>query len=289
VLVDFHCHTDASDGTLAAGELLAAMRARGVGICSITDHDTVAAYADPAFAGDAPPRLISGVEINTSFGRDEVHVLGYAFSLDPNAPLQKTMEANRVARRLRIERMVAQLRAAGWPLEIDDVLREAGGAHSLGRPHVAKALVRRRLVSDVGRAFRTVLARGGAGYVASDHIRPHDAIAAIVASGGIAVLAHPGRLRDERIVAELVEAGLAGLEVFYPAHGPAQTAHFRDLAARLGLVMSAGSDFHDVRWNVAGVGMDVAEADLRPFLDLLEQRAAFEPSAAAYRQRAQRP
>jgi predicted metal-dependent phosphoesterase TrpH len=281
VLVDFHCHTEASDGSLSAAALLDAMRARGVSICSISDHDTVAAYdALPDGSGTSAPRLISGVEINTTYVRDEVHVLGYGFSLAADSPLRATMTANLRARRARVERMVAQLRASGYSLDYADVVREARGAVSLGRPHVAKALVRRGLVRDVERAFRTLLSRGTPGYVAADHIRPHEAVGAIAAAGGVSVLAHPGRLRDEGIIAELVEAGLDGLEVFYPAHGPGQTAHFRALAERYGLVMSAGSDFHDVRWNVGGVGMEVEAADLQPFLELLARRAGSAPAAA---------
>jgi hypothetical protein len=257
------------------------MRARGVSICSISDHDTVAAYdALPDGSGTSAPRLISGVEINTTYVRDEVHVLGYGFSLAADSPLRATMTANLRARRARVERMVAQLRASGYSLDYADVVREARGAVSLGRPHVAKALVRRGLVRDVERAFRTLLSRGTPGYVAADHIRPHEAVGAIAAAGGVSVLAHPGRLRDEGIIAELVEAGLDGLEVFYPAHGPGQTAHFRALAERYGLVMSAGSDFHDVRWNVGGVGMEVEAADLQPFLELLARRAGSAPAAA---------
>lgn len=280
MLVDFHCHTEASDGSLSATALLDAMRARGVSICSISDHDTVAAYdALPHGSGLSAPRLISGVEINTTYSGNEVHVLGYGFSLVPDSPLRATMAANLRARRARVERMVAQLRASGYALEYADVVREARGAVSLGRPHVAKALVRRGLVRDVERAFRTLLSRGTPGYVAADHIRPHEAVGAIAAAGGVSVLAHPGRLRDEGIIAELVGAGLDGLEVFYPAHGPGQTAHFRALAERYGLVMSAGSDFHDVRWNVGGVGMEVEAGDLQPFLDLLARRAGNAPAA----------
>ena len=88
-------------------------------------------------------------------------------------------------------------------------------------------------------------------------------------SGGVPVLAHPGRLKDEAIIDDLAAAGLVGLEVFYGAHSPGQTAHYRAAAMRLGLVMTAGSDFHDERWNLRGVGMDVDEDDLRPFLELV--------------------
>jgi hypothetical protein len=269
VLVDFHCHTLASDGSLDASALLAAMRARGVGYCSITDHDTLDAYDGLAGELAGLPRLISGIEINTTVGCDEVHVLGYGFPLAADGPLRTVIAANRAARRLRVERMVARLREAGYALELDDVLREAGPAASVGRPHVARALLRKRLVPDIAGAFRNLLGRGKPGYVASDHIRPHDAVAAIAGAGGTAVLAHPGRLHDDAIVSELVEAGLAGLEVFYPAHGPGLTGHFRALARRYGLVMTAGSDFHDVRWNTNGVGMEVAAEDLRPFLELV--------------------
>jgi len=271
VLVDFHCHTNASDGTLSAAALLAAMRARGVGICSITDHDSLAAHDERLANREAAtsPRVISGVEINTTYRENEVHVLGYGFSLAADSALRAMIAANREARRERVDRMVAQLLAAGYDLGLDDVLREAGEGASLGRPHVAMALVRKGLARDVATAFRTLLSRERPGYVPSSHVRPDAAVAAIARAGGVAVLAHPGRLRDEALIDELVEMGIAGLEVFYRAHAPGQIAHFRALAKRYGLVMTAGSDFHDVRWNVEGVGMEVDPADVRPFLDLV--------------------
>jgi predicted metal-dependent phosphoesterase TrpH len=269
VLVDFHSHTNASDGTLSAAALLAAMRARGVGICSITDHDSLAAHDALEMEQAASPRVVSGVEINTTYRGNEVHVLGYGFSLEPDTALRATLAANRIARRERVERMVGLLRAAGYALTLEAVLREAGGGASLGRPHVAMALVRAGLVRDVATAFRTLLSRDRPGYAPSSHIRPAEAVAAIAGAGGVAVLAHPGRLHDEALIDELVEMGIAGLEVFYGTHTPGQVAHFRALAKRYGLVMTAGSDFHDKRWNTNGVGMEVDPADVRPFLDLL--------------------
>jgi 3',5'-nucleoside bisphosphate phosphatase len=271
VLVDFHCHTNASDGTLPAAALLAAMRTRGVGICSITDHDSLAAHDErpPANGVATSPRVISGVEINTTYRANEVHVLGYGFGLEPGGALRALLEANRIARRGRVELMVAQLRGAGYDLTLDEVLREAAPGATLGRPHVAMALARKKLVRDVAAAFRTLLSRERPGYVPSSHIRPDAAIAAIASAGGVAVLAHPGRLQDEALIEELVEMGIAGLEVFYRAHAPGQVAHFRSLAKRYGLVMTAGSDFHDARWNTEGVGMEVEEDDVRPFLDLV--------------------
>jgi predicted metal-dependent phosphoesterase TrpH len=265
VIVDFHSHTNASDGTLEPRELVAAMHKRGVGIFSITDHDTMRAYDGLQVDG---AHIVPGIEINTTWRGNDVHVLGYGLPLGPS-PLVATLEKNRAARVERMQLMVAQLRAAGYEISAQSVLAESGNGHAIGRPHVAKALVRAGLVRDVDTAFRTLLGSGGAGYVPSLHITPMQAVDVIVRSGGIPVLAHPGRLKDESIIDDLAALGLQGLEVFYSTHSASQTAHYRQTAARLGLVMTAGSDFHDARWNVRGVGMDVDEDDLRPFLELV--------------------
>lgn len=263
--VDFHSHTNASDGTLEPAALVAAMRKRGVSIFSITDHDTLRAYEGLEAEG---AQVVPGIEINTTWRANDVHVLGYGLPLGPS-PLVATLETNRAARLDRMRRMIAQLRSAGYDVSEEQVFAEAVNGHSIGRPHVAKALVRAGLVGDVDAAFRSVLGRGGVGYVPAEHITPHAAIDVIRRSGGVPVLAHPGRLRDESLVDELAAAGLVGLEVFYATHSASQTAHYRALAARLGLVMTAGSDFHDARWKGRSVGMDVDEDDLRPFLELV--------------------
>ncbi|MDB5070404.1 MAG: hypothetical protein JWM87_1515 [Candidatus Eremiobacteraeota bacterium] len=241
------------------------MRARGVSWFSITDHDTTRAYV----AVDAPgQRVIPGIEINTTWDGSEVHILGYGIPTGPS-PLGEVVERNRAHRRDRIDVMVAGLNGAGYPVTVDQVLAESGGGHALGRPHVAKALVRNGMVRDVQMAFDQLLSRGKPGYAPSHHITPLEAIEVVRASGGVPVLAHPGRLKDEAILDDLAERGLAGLEVFYPTHTPQMTAHFRAKATRFGLVMTAGSDFHDERWGARAVGVDVEEADVRPFLDLV--------------------
>lgn len=243
------------------------MRKRGVTIFSITDHDTMRAYDGLAVQG---ARLIPGIEINTTWQGSDVHILGYGLPLGPSE-IADTLEKNRAHRRARVGTMIAQLNDAGYPITEGQVLAESGGGHALGRPHVAKALVRAKHVSDVDAAFRTLLSRGGAGYVPSLHITPIEAIEVIRRSGGVPVLAHPGRLKDEAILDDLAQRGLAGLEVFYPTHSPAQISRYRAKAAEHGLVMTAGSDFHDARWNTRGVGMDVDEGDIKPFLELLNR------------------
>lgn len=263
--VDFHSHTRESDGSLTPAQLVERMRARGVGWFSITDHDTTRAYA----ALDAPgQRVIPGIEINTTWNGSDVHVLGYRVPTGPS-PLAEVLERNRAHRRARIDTMVGGLNRVGYPLTVAQVLAESSGGHALGRPHVAKALVRAGLVRDVAAAFRDLLSRGKPGYAPSHHISPFEAVEVVRASGGLPVLAHPGRLADDAIVAELAARGLRGLEVFYPTHSAAQVARYRALAGRHGLVMTAGSDFHDERYNTGGVGVEVDERDLRPFLDLV--------------------
>lgn len=266
MLVDFHSHTCESDGTLAPSALCDFMQQRGVRYFSITDHDSINAYGQ--FAAPDHVRVVSGIEINTTFRDGEVHVLGYRLPLG-ESPLTRVLEANRAARRTRVGRIVEQLREAGYDITMDDVHAESYEGASLGRPHVGKALIRLGIAPDIETAFRSFLRRGTPGYVPSTHITPHEAIDVILASGGVPVLAHPGRLKDYGIIEELVERGLRGLEVFYPTHEPMQTQYFRDAARRFSLVMTAGSDFHDIRYHKRGVGMEVDEDDITPFLNLL--------------------
>ncbi|MDQ2681205.1 MAG: PHP domain-containing protein [Candidatus Eremiobacteraeota bacterium] len=267
MIVDFHCHTLKSDGSLTPSELSAAMRARGVSIFSITDHDTLDAYGN----FDPPPNttIVTGIEINTTYHDSEVHVLGFGLPLGESA-LSEVLAKNRDERRIRVGKMVEQLQNAGYPITMELVEAQAQGGKALGRPHVGKALIAGGHVSDIQSAFRELLIRGKPGYVPAHHITPHRAIDLICAVGGIPVLAHPGRLKDYDLIDEFAAAGLRGLEVFYPTHERGQVQYFRDKAKRYNLVMSAGSDFHDIRYNKRGVGMDVEPADIAPFLKLLD-------------------
>jgi predicted metal-dependent phosphoesterase TrpH len=267
VRVDFHSHTRESDGALAPDALVARMRARGVAMFSITDHDTVRAYDGLVVEGAT---LITGIEINTSWNGDDVHVLGYGFPLGDDTPVARTLATNREHRRERVGRMVTGLNAAGYPITVAGVMEASGGGHTLGRPHVAKALIAGGFVPDVATAFRELLTPGKPGYQPTPYLTPHQAVEVIARSGGVPVLAHPGRLKDESILGDLVDAGLLGLEVFYAAHSAAQTAHFRGRAAHYGLAMSAGADFHDPRWSAHGVGVDVDAGDLKVFLEAVQ-------------------
>ncbi len=265
MIVDFHSHTTQSDGSLTPQALADYMGDREVEVFSISDHDTLSAYGD--FRPPPGARIVTGIEINTTWRDNEVHLLGYALPLDEASPLSAMLERNRIERRARVARMVTQLQAGGYAISLDGVLREAVGSKSLGRPHVAKALVRMGAASDVEAAFRLLLRRGKPGYVPSSHVTPLEAIERITECGGTAVLAHPGRLKDRSIIDALARSGLHGLEVFYPQHDADDVRFFEEKAKEHHLVMTAGSDFHDIRYHAHGVGMEVEREAIAPFLE----------------------
>ncbi len=264
MIVDFHSHTNESDGTLEPAALIGMMRDRGVRVFSITDHDTTRGYAGLAvdFA-----TVVPGIEINTSWNDNEVHVLGYNVPLADDSLLGRTIAENRGFRRERLKHMIAAVNAAGYRLDEAEVFAESADSDALGRPHIARALMRSGQIKDVETAFRDLLGRGKPGYAPSNYITPTRAVEVILASGGVPVLAHPGRLKDLAVIEELAAAGLEGLEVFYPAHDASQRSHFRAIAKDHGLLMTAGSDFHDPDVHTRGVGMDVDEVDIAPFLE----------------------
>jgi hypothetical protein len=255
-----------SDGTLPPQELADFMGERGVEMFCISDHDTLGAYGK--FDPPKGSNFITGIEINTTWRGNEVHVLGYAVPLGPSS-INELLEYNQEQRRLRAHKMVEQLRKGGYGLTIEDVMEEAEEAHSVGRPHVAKALVRKGITENIDTAFRDLIGGGKLGYVPQLYTTPHRAIECIAEAGGFPVLAHPGRLKDRILIDELAGHGLKGLEVFYPLHSDEDVVEFRAKAKEYGLVMTAGMDFHDIRYHTKGVGMDVADEDIRPFLECM--------------------
>ncbi len=248
VRIDLHTHSSASDGTERPADLVASARAAGLDVVALTDHDTTAGWDEAAAAArDLGIGLVRGTEVSARSRGISVHLLCYL--QDPAHPaLADELARARDSRVHRAERMV-ELLARDVPITWADVLEQARDAVVVGRPHIADALVARGVVPDRDAAFAHLLATGGPYHV--DHYAPEapDAVAAIRASGGVPVFAHPGadargRIVPERVFDELAEAGLAGVEVHHRDHTPAQRERLAGIAARLGLLVTGSSDYH---------------------------------------------
>lgn len=243
MITELHCHTTASDGVLSPTDLVELAVRRKVEILAITDHDTTDAWEPASQAAEGRLELWPAIEINCSEpGPYEVHVLGYFVRPDHRA-LQEALAKLREARQGRIGRMVDNLNRLGIDLELADVQKLSQGP-SLGRPHLARALVERGVVADLNEAFDRFLALGQPAYEPRYSLRPREAIQVITESGGLPVLAHPGLIGTDEFLEGYVEAGLRGLEVYYPQHEGDQVARYRELARRYRLLATGGSDYH---------------------------------------------
>jgi predicted metal-dependent phosphoesterase TrpH len=267
--VDLHVHTTASDGVWSPADVVSAALDLDLSVIAINDHDSVAGI-DEALRAAAGTGLevIPGVELSV-LGPDgaDAHVLG--FFVDPGSPsFVRELETLRMAREKRAELMVARLREAGHALDFHHVSRQAGGG-AVGRVHVARALVDAGSVDSVEQAFAELIGRQGPFYVHKTTLAVSEALTAIHAAGGVAVLAHPG-VSGSAALDPLIDAGLDGIEVYHAEHTPAQVAHYRRVATERGLLVTGGSDFHgpNMRSAMLGAGGYPAEA-----VEALRERA----------------
>ena len=249
--IDLHCHSTASDGTLTPAQLVKAGVVAGLDVLAITDHDTTGGWAEAAAAKPEGLTLVRGAELSCrwSGGEDRpiaLHLLAYLF--DPAEPrLAADLTALRTDREQRAERIVAKLRADGVPITWDEVRGYSAGG-SVGRPHIAQALIRAGLVRTTNEAFASRWL-GARYFVPKADLDVFEAVRAVLAAGGVPVFAHPratvrGRVVPDRLIVELADAGLFGLEADHEDHSPDERAHVRALAERLGLVVTGSSDFH---------------------------------------------
>lgn len=247
--IDLHCHSSVSDGTEPPAEVARRAAAAGLDVIALTDHDTVAGVDAAAAAGAAlGVEVALGCEISCRRAGTSVHLLAYLF--DPAyAPLADELELIRTDRVRRAATMVGRLRELGADVDYDRVLAIAGDAASVGRPHVARAMVERGVVADVAGAFTDEwIGNDGRAYVEKRSLDPVDAVHHVLVAGGVAVCAHPAAanrgLVDDALLAELADAGLTALEVDHPDHDAATRERLRDLAAELGLLATGSSDDH---------------------------------------------
>jgi 3',5'-nucleoside bisphosphate phosphatase len=240
-LVDLHTHSTASDGELGPAELVKLALERGLSVIALTDHDSVAGI-DAALDAAQNTRLevIPGVELSADVPQAEVHVLGYWIDWR-DAHLAEMLVRFREGRFGRAEKMVQKLALLGVPITFERVRQIAGDA-SIGRPHVAQALVEAGHVANVTEAFDKYIGRNGPAYVERFRLTPEDAVGLILQAGGVPVLAHPREVTA--YVEPMVRAGMLGLEVYYGAYDEATVQNLQHLARQYGLVATGGSDFH---------------------------------------------
>lgn len=244
-LVDLHTHSTWSDGLLSPTALVEEAASRGVRALALTDHDTVAGIPEAQATGERlGVEVIPGVELSTSLGRGgEIHLLGYFIDIEAPALLERLGEYAR-ARAERMERMIERLRRVGAPVDPERV-REIAGHGTMGRPHLARALIEAGHAADLADAFDRYIGGGKPAYVPRPRVDPAEAIALVRGAGGVAVLAHPFSVGGvEPVLDRLVPAGLAGLEVDYGEYGPEDRAILREIAARRELIATGGSDYH---------------------------------------------
>ena len=246
--IDLHSHSSASDGTDPPAEVMRRARAAGLDVIALTDHDTLAGQDAARAALPSGLTLVSGMELSSRLDGHSVHLLSY-LPHGMTAELTAEAQAIREDRRRRGQDMVARLRDLGVDVSWEQVAALAAGG-SVGRPHIARAMVAAGAIGTPAEAFTDEwIGAGGRAYVSRYALPPARAVALVRGSGGAVVLAHPGalsrgwRIPDEAI-ADLAQAGLAGLEVDHPDHDAAERARLRALAADLRLLATGGSDDH---------------------------------------------
>jgi len=267
MLVDFHMHTTCSDGVWPPERLFDEIRARALEAFCVSDHDNLDAYPLPP---DIVERSIPGLEVDSHHGGHTAHLLAYGVA-DAQSPLLRALRSQRDARLQRMEAMVARCNEIGLGVTMEDVRAQAQGGGSFGRPHLARALVERGLVSTVQEAFDRFLADEGEGYVALDRLTASRAIELIHASGGVAIVAHPKRLRAAEHLYELIEAGADGVEVVHPTADAGDEERYSAIARERGLLITGGSDFHAPAGG-RRIGVEIAARDVRSLRDALTQR-----------------
>jgi predicted metal-dependent phosphoesterase TrpH len=276
IMIDLHCHSTASDGTCTPTELGQLAAAAGLRALALTDHDTLAGIAEFQAAMPAGIEAVAGVEISCSWYGSSMHLLG--LFIDPHSKLlQEMLEEQREQRVRRGKRIVARLAERGCAIDYAEVCAEAGG-DSIGRPHVARVLVRHGFCSDLRDAFTRFLSDEHVGDIRRWLPLPGEAVALVHAAGGVASWAHPSgvhnppRSRLRRTVGKLKDAGLDAIEAYYAQYSEAQTRVVCEIADEFGLKRTGGSDFHGD--NTPGVTLGIGTgslcvpdellADLRP-------------------------
>lgn len=240
---DLHCHTNASDGLFSPRELVKLAKQKGLKVIAVTDHDTIGGWVEAERAGkEHGMEIIKGIEVNTEWHEQEVHILGYG--IDNTADLSRQLHVIQEKREDRVYQILEKLKQLGKPLTEEDVLRFVKG-DSVGRPHIAQAMVEQGYIKTVKEGFKEYLNIGAKAYVPRYILKPEQAIKIIREARGVAVLAHPGDQKVSReVIASWVNYGLQGLEVSHPEHSPEVEEYYIEIVGEMDLLATGGSDFH---------------------------------------------
>ena len=249
MVIDLHTHTNFSDGTDTPTELINKALAVGIKVIGLTDHDSIGGWQEATAALRPGIALVPGAEIScqTTDGIS-VHILGLLFD-SSNTELMNTLEKTRENRYGRMEKIIARINQAGIDISMEDVLEQLSDGATLGRPHLADALVKKGVVASRDEAFAQMLHNNSKYYVAHYSPTPEAAIKLIKAAGGVSVIAHPmashrGRTISLETFGSLIESGLDGIEVDHRDHSPDEKTQLIALARQANLVMTGASDYH---------------------------------------------
>ena len=248
-MIDLHTHSLASDGTDTPGELINKAHASGITVLGLMDHDTVAGWDEATMYLRPGMSLVLGSEISCqTLDGTSVHMLGMLFDRD-NSALSEVLATTRDNRLTRMNRIIARLNEAGYEISIEDVLAQLAPGATLGRPHLADALIAKKLVVSRDEAFAELLHNNSKYYISHYSPTPEDAIKLIKQAGGVAVIAHPlaslrGRTINIESFKSMVEAGLDGIEISHRDQSEDERELLREVVARYGIIATGSSDYH---------------------------------------------
>ena len=276
-MIDLHAHTTCSDGTDSPLALVKKAAASGITVLGVTDHDSTAGWTEATSALHGNLQLALGAEVSclTTDGIS-VHMLGLLFDGE-NQALQQLLSDSRDTRIPRMKKMIENLQAAGYEISLEDVQAATPDGATVGRPHLADALVAKKIVKSRDEAFTDLLHNNSPFYVSHFAPTPEDAIKAIRVAGGVAVIAHPfasrrGQTLDANAFAPLVAAGLNGIEVFHRDQSADERLQLLAVASELGLVVTGSSDYHGTgKLNQLGENT-TAQAEWEPLESMANQR-----------------
>ncbi len=272
--VDLHIHSSVSDGQLSPADIVCKAAELGLTVIAIADHDAVDGIAHALVAAQAFPRLkvISGVEISTVVPNGEVHVLGYFIDYTDHK-LEATLSRFRHSREQRAQGMITKLKDFGIHIEWQRV-QEIAGSGSIGRPHIAQAILEKGYIASFKEAFDKYIGRGAPAYVEREKMSPVEAVELVLRASGLPVLAHPLTTDDpETMVIELKAAGLVGLEAYYNGYTADEINELISLANKYNLIATGGSDYHGLDTGTETMigGADVPMESAKRLIALAEQ------------------